>query len=117
MARPAVSRCNYVNGIIPTVVPGLALKNCVGCRTSSSLSTDYDAWQINLTAANDHLFDRIIHTLDHTLCRQYAQSAELLATSVGLQQTPAGIKFAGETSYYAGGGLTITFGPERAAFV
>jgi hypothetical protein len=52
----------YVNGVIPIVVPGLALKTCPGCSTASSLSTDYDAWQINLKAASDHRFDRVTLT-------------------------------------------------------
>jgi hypothetical protein len=34
-----------------------------------------------------------------------------IAGFVGTQGTPAGLKFASETSYYAGGGITVKFGP------
>ena len=34
-----------------------------------------------------------------------------LPAAIGLQGTPAGIKFESETSFYAGGGLTIQFAP------
>jgi hypothetical protein len=39
--------------------------------------------------------------------------AELAA--FGLQGTPAGIKFDSETSFYAGGGITVQFAPGPAA--
>ena len=43
----------YVGGIIPVVVPGLALQNCSNCTVSSTLSSEVAAWQLHAKAATD----------------------------------------------------------------